>query len=98
MKQARVTRCTHLHNPALQLREAGVPLDNIQLGRADDDDDEEWLDVLDAETDEWMRKPQVCLLFPSLFVLLCVVISLSSLSWKSERSRRSCSGGQLTTT
>ncbi|KAI7844176.1 hypothetical protein COHA_002311 [Chlorella ohadii] len=40
------------------LRESGVPLANIQLGRADDDD-EEWLDVLDAESDEWMRKPQV---------------------------------------
>lgn len=35
-----------------------MPLANIQLGRADDDD-EEWLDVLDAESDEWMRKPQV---------------------------------------
>ena len=34
-----------------------MPLANIQLGRAEDDD-EEWLDVLDAETDEWMRKPQ----------------------------------------
>lgn len=35
-----------------------MPLADIQLGRADDDD-EEWLDVLDAESDEWMRKPQV---------------------------------------
>ncbi|PRW57388.1 hypothetical protein C2E21_3915 [Chlorella sorokiniana] len=45
--------------PIRSLRESGVPLSNIQLGRADEDDDEDWLDLLDAETDEWMRKPQV---------------------------------------
>lgn len=39
----------------LQLRESGTPLEQIQLGRAEDDD-ETFLDVLDAEQDEWMRR------------------------------------------
>ncbi|KAL4450052.1 hypothetical protein ABPG77_010721 [Micractinium sp. CCAP 211/92] len=38
------------------LRESGTPLEQIQLGRAEDDD-ETFLDVLDAEQDEWMRSP-----------------------------------------
>ncbi|PSC72341.1 hypothetical protein C2E20_4459 [Micractinium conductrix] len=38
------------------LREAGVAPDAIQIGRAKDDD-ETWLDVLEAEDDVWMREP-----------------------------------------
>ena len=36
----------------VQLREAGVAPDAIQIGRAKDDD-ETWLDVLEAEDDVW---------------------------------------------
>lgn len=44
--------------PCAQLRESGVPLEQIQVGRAPDDD-ETWADLLDAETDDpWMRNPQ----------------------------------------
>jgi hypothetical protein len=43
----------------VQLQESGVDLDSIQLGRAEGDD-ETFLDVLDAETEDlWMRNPQV---------------------------------------
>ena len=44
---------------APQLAETGTPVEAIQLGRAADDD-EDWLDLLDAEAgDPWMRDPHV---------------------------------------
>lgn len=41
----------------MQARETGC-LEQIQFGRAEDDD-ETWEDLLDAESDIWMRNPQV---------------------------------------
>jgi hypothetical protein len=53
----------------VQLRESGTPVEQIQLGRAEGDD-ETWGDLLEMETDDpWMRNPQVNELLEGLGML-----------------------------